>query len=70
MPNRRDGEVKLYEMAVVTQVLMVRANDEGEAEEKYSAYFSGDACPCGSESCDCVNDSEDCYHITTEIGEE
>lgn len=70
MPTGREQEVKLYEMAVVTQVVMVRANSEEEAEEKYDAHFSGDACPCGKDSCDCVNDSEDCYHITTEIGEE
>jgi len=68
--TRRDGEVKLYEMAVVTQVITVRANSEEEAEEKYDAHFSGDACPCESESCDCVEDTEDTYHITTEIGEE
>lgn len=62
--------MKLYEMAVVTQVLTVRANSEEEAEEKYDAYFSEDTCPCGNESCDCVEDSEDTYHITSEIGEE
>lgn len=62
--------MKLYEMAVVTQVLTVRANSEEEAEEKYDAYFSEDTCPCGSESCDCVEDSEDTYHMTSEIGEE
>ena len=52
--------MKLYEMAVVTQVVMVRANSEDEAEAKYEAYFSEEECPCGSEGCDCVNDSEDC----------
>lgn len=62
--------MKLYEMAVVTQVLTVRANSEDEAEAKYGAYFSEEECPCGSEGCDCVDDSEDTYHITSEIGEE
>lgn len=62
--------MKTYEMAVVTQVLTVRANSEDEAEEKYDAYFSEDACPCGAEECYCVEDSEDTYHITSEIGEE
>lgn len=62
--------MKLYEMAVVTQVVMVRANSEEEAEEKYDAHFNEEQCPCKEESCDCVNDSEDTYHITTEIGEE
>ena len=62
--------MKLYEMEVVTQVLTVRADSADQAEEKYDAYFNGDACPCGSESCDCVEDSEDTYHNTSEIGEE
>lgn len=66
----RDAGMKLYEMAVVTQVVTVRANSEEEAEEKYDAHFSDEPCPCGGEYCDCVNDSEDCYHITNEIGEE
>lgn len=61
--------MKLYEMAVVTQVLTIEAENEDQAEAKYSAYFSGDACPCGAEKCDCVEDSEETYHITTEIGE-
>lgn len=62
--------MKLYEMAIVTQVVMVRANSEDEAEAKYEAYFSEEECPCGAPECECVNDSEDCYHITSEIGEE
>ena len=62
--------MKLYEMAVVTQVVMVRANSEEEAEAKYDAYFSEEECPCGAPECECVHDSEDTYHITTEIGEE
>jgi hypothetical protein len=62
--------MKLYEMAVVTQVVMVRANSEDEAEAKYGAYFNEEECPCGAPECECVNDSEDTYHITTEIGEE
>lgn len=61
--------MKLYEMAVVTQVLTVRANSEDEAEAKYDAYFNEDDCPCGSAGCDCVEDSGDTYHITSEIGE-
>ena len=61
--------MKLYEMAVVTQVLTVRANSEDEAEEKYSAYFNEEECPCGVSGCDCVEYSEDTYHITSEIGE-
>lgn len=62
--------MKLYEMAIVTQVVVVRANSEDEAEAKYEAYFSEEECPCGAPECECVNDSEDCYHITSEIGEE
>ena len=37
--------MKLYEMAVVTQVLTVRANSDDEAEAKYDAYFNEDDCP-------------------------
>ena len=61
--------MKLYEMAVVTQVVTIRANDEDEAEAKYNAYFNEEECPCNIEGCDCVEESEDTYHITTEIGE-
>lgn len=61
--------MKVYEMAVVTQVLTIEAENEDQAEAKYSAYFNGDACPCGAGECDCVEDSEETYHITTEIGE-
>ena len=62
--------MKLYEMAIVTQVLTVRANSEDEAEAKYDAYFNEEECPCGAPECECVNDSEDTYHITSELGEE
>jgi hypothetical protein len=62
--------MKLYEMAVVTQVLTIRANSEDEAEEKYNAYFNDEECPCGQSECDCVEDNGDTYHITTEIGGE
>lgn len=61
--------MRLYEMAIVTQVLTIEAASEEEAEAKYDAYFGGDACPCGADDCDCVKDSEDTYHITTDLGE-
>ena len=60
-----------YQMEVVTQVLIIEAENEEQAEEKYDAHFSmGDDCPCGSRVCDCVQDSDDIYHITTELKEE
>ena len=61
--------MKVYEMAVVTQVLTIEAENEDQAEGKYDAYFSGDACPCGAEECNCVEDGADTYHITTDLGE-
>jgi hypothetical protein len=61
--------MKVYEMAVVTQVLTIEAENEDQAEAKYDAYFSEEECPCGATDCDCVEDSEETYHITTEIGE-
>jgi hypothetical protein len=58
-----------FQMEVVCQVLTITADDEGQAEEKYSAHFGEGDCPCGEGDCDCVDDSEDCYHITTDISE-
>lgn len=69
MPSEGNEVMKVYEMAVVTQVLTVQAGSAEEAEAKYDAYFSDEPCPCGAESCECVEDSEDTYHITTEMGE-
>jgi hypothetical protein len=62
----KERAMKTYVMEIVTQVLTVSANSEEEAEEKYSAHFDGEDCPCGEEDCNCVEDHEDCYHNTTE----
>lgn len=58
--------MKTYTMEVITQVLTIQAENEEQAEEKYSAYFEGAPCPCGADECECVEESEECYHTTTE----
>jgi hypothetical protein len=61
--------MKRYEMQVVTQVLMIDAITEDEAEAKYDAYFNQEPCPCGASDCSCVDYSDDCYHITEVVKE-
>jgi len=58
-------------MEIVTQTLMITADSEEQAEEKYDIYFNGGDCPCGNGGdCDCVvEDSDDCYHNTEKIGD-
>lgn len=57
----------IYKMEVVTQVLMIQAASEEEAEAKYDAFFTwGEDCPCGVKDCECVEDVDDVYHSTTE----
>jgi len=60
----------IYQMEVVSQVLTITADNEEQAEQKYSAYFDySEPCPCGEGGCDCVSDSEECYHNTEKIGD-
>ena len=58
-----------YQMEVVTQVVMIDAMTQEEAEDKYDAYFNEEPCPCGADECDCVEDSEDTYHNTELVKE-
>lgn len=57
--------MKRYKMEIVSQTLYVIAENEEQAEEKYSGFFDG-VCPCGAKTCACVTEEEDIYHITTE----
>lgn len=57
--------MKRYRMEVVTQTLLVIADNESEAETKYAAYFDSDEeCPCGIADCVCVEEDEEVFHST------
>jgi hypothetical protein len=54
--------MKTYVANIVSSQLVIQAEDEAQAEEKYDAHFSGDPCPCGEDSCDCCSEEEDVFH--------
>jgi hypothetical protein len=58
--------MKTYVANIVSNQLIIEAEDEGQAEEKYSAFFNGDPCPCGKDECDCVTEQEDVFHYMEE----
>jgi hypothetical protein len=54
--------MKTYVANIVSSQLVIQAEDEAQAEEKYDAFFSGDPCPCGKDECDCCSEEEDVFH--------
>jgi hypothetical protein len=55
-----------YLIQVVTQSFVFEAESAEDAEAKYDAYWSQDACPCGTEDCTClIDEDEEVEHITT-----
>lgn len=59
--------MKTYVANIVSSQLIIRAENEEEAEAKYSAHFDWDEpCPCGQDKCDCCTEEEEVFHYMEE----
>jgi len=55
----------------IVATMTIKANTDAEAEAKYDAWFSGEACPScfplDVHECGCVEHEEECDHILERV---
>lgn len=55
----------------IVSIMTIKASSDSEADAKYDAWFSGDACPSCAPldvyECGCVEHQEECDHILERI---